>query len=95
MFTALAEVCHADKKIMGGRLNRSAKDILHAECPGTPEEVRAYFGPGGIYWAAHWKGRKGEPPMPEDVANWLKQAREAVRARVEVETSRAQGAGEW
>jgi hypothetical protein len=98
MYSALAEVCMLDKGAMGGPINQTIKRLSLAEIPPSPEEIRALYGRDGPWYTTDFRLDKRPAPSLAQVVSEIRkmrQAREAVRARAEVETSRAQGAGEW
>lgn len=95
VFSALVEVCHVEPKAMRGPLNQTVKRLSLAEVPPTPAELRALYGREGPWYTGDWRGDKRPVPTLAQVVSDLVKLREAVRARLEAEKSRAQGAGEW
>ena len=50
-----------------GQLNNAAKTL--SENGNTPEQVRALFSKGGLWYQLDWRGQKNQPPTPENVAD--------------------------
>jgi hypothetical protein len=67
LFGALAQVCSVDPRLktMRGLLNRTAGELRQAGY--DADTIRRLFGPAGVYWRRHWKGKRRQPPGPVDV----------------------------
>jgi hypothetical protein len=78
MFAALRDVCEMDQSLSSnrGRLNRVAKEIVEAGRY-SPEQIRAWYGPGGWWYTSDFRGKDRPRPMPEQVPKTLLQAMNA------------------
>lgn len=73
MFEAICEVCVLDPATVAkGRIGKRASTLVKAGY--TPEQVRAYYGKAGWWYQHDWRGRKGDPPKPEQIGETIKQA---------------------
>ena len=78
MFAALRDVCEMDQSLSSnrGRLNRVAKEIVEAGRY-SPEQIRAWYGPGGWWYTSDFRGKDRPRPLPEQVPKTLLQAMNA------------------
>jgi hypothetical protein len=65
MVGALADVTGMDTRLNGSRLGKVAVQLSRVGA--TPDDLRRYYGPGGWWYKADWRGQKGEFPRPEQV----------------------------
>lgn len=73
MFEAICEVCVLDPATVAkGRVGKRASTLVKAGY--TPEQVRACYGKAGWWYQHDWRGRKGDPPKPEQIGETIKQA---------------------
>jgi len=73
MFAALAEAWQVDVGLAPkGRLGKVASALVRTGY--TPVQVQAGYRPGGWWYQHDWRGQKGTPPTPEQVAETIKQA---------------------
>jgi hypothetical protein len=59
---ALCEVTHTDAKVNLPAAIKVAQKLLLSTLHPTPELIQNKFGPGGWWYHADWRGRKGNPP---------------------------------
>lgn len=75
LMVAMAEVCHMDLRVNGGRIGNQLKNIKKSSLAPTPELIREKYGGGGWWYQEYWKGKKGDIPKLADVVEtwgqWL------------------------
>jgi hypothetical protein len=74
MVGAIAQVCIMDLKIRrnAGRIARIAKELLKAGY--IPEQIVKHYSPGGWWYLNDWRGKKNQPPTPEQLIDTIQKA---------------------
>lgn len=76
LFAAIAECCHMDARLTGGRIGKAAKELWHA-VHATPEQVSTFK----AWWFANdWRGQKGSPPTLGQLSEFWQQAQDGAAA---------------
>lgn len=74
LFTAIAECCRLDPRLMGGRIGKAAKELWHA-VHATPAQVETFRS----WWFANdWRGQKGSAPSLSQLSEFWQQAIDAA-----------------
>jgi len=69
----IGEVCMMDLALNAGQIGKIAKGLLKTGY--TIEQVKAgYSGKLSWWYKTDWRGQKGQPPKPADIAKTIKQA---------------------
>lgn len=76
---AIGEVCQMDLKLKSnkGPISKYAKELREANY--TTEQIIQFYGNGqgkhdSWWYKTDWRGQKGQPPKPADIAKTIKQA---------------------
>jgi hypothetical protein len=64
---AIGEVCQMDFELNKGRLFKEAKH-LNSDLRMSPELIQSLYGLRGKWYTDDWRGRKGQPPRPEQIS---------------------------
>jgi len=83
--TILSAVTGLDWRIKRnvGRLAKTGKEL--SEAGYTIEEVNKYYSKGGVWYTHDWRGRKGQPPTPEQILETINNARKASEPKQQSE----------
>ena len=72
MMRVIGEVCKMDIKLNDGRVGKCAKGLIAAGY--TIEQLQRHYGSNSWWYKNDWRGKKNDPPKPEQINETIKQA---------------------